>query len=195
MTRRQTLAVAALLLGSCALGEEPKHDDFKTYIVALPPCDRVEVIRLGEGAGEFVPIEGRTDGAGRIVLPDDRSNLYHVEPHDEWWTILARQSIKGPEAERLASFLRAFQPYITERIEADGRHVFLGYPKCHFPPFAYRFYSGDKLLYDTSVCWGCANLIVGPDGMRHYFYFNTHTREAQGLLEASKKLFPEHSLK
>jgi hypothetical protein len=191
MNRRQVLSVAALLLCSYAFGEELKRDDFKTYIATLPACDRVEVIRLGTGPGKLVPIEGSTTG----VLPDDKSQLYHVEPYDEWWTILARRVVKGPEAERLAAHLRAFQPRIAELILPDGRHQFRMGANCHFPPFAYRFYAGEKLLYDTSVCWGCENLIVGPDGKRHYFYFNKETKDSKELLETSKKLFPEHPLK
>lgn len=195
MNRRQALAAVASLFCSCALSEVPKRDDFQTYIVSLPPCDRIEVLRLGRGAGHLVPIEGRPDGAMRRVLPDDKSQLYHVEPYDEWWTISARVTVKGIEAERMASLLRAFQPFISETINANGQHGFAGYPDCHFPPFAYRFYSGDKLLYDTSVCWGCSNLIVGPDGKRHYFYFNKETKEAKDLLDLSAKLFPDHPLK
>jgi hypothetical protein len=195
MKRRQALAIVALLLCSYAVGEEPKRDDFKTYIASLPPCDRVELIRIGTGAGEFVPIEGRTDGGMRRVLPDDKSQLYHVEPYDEWWTVLARHTVKGPEAERIAAYLRAFQPRISEHIEPGGGYSVSMGADCHVPPFAYRFYAGKKLLYDTSVCWCCENLIVGPEGKRHYFYFNTKTKEAKELLEASKKLFPEHPLK
>jgi hypothetical protein len=190
MNRRQALAVIVLILFTHALAEDPKENiDYKTYILGLAPCDRVEVIRIGDGAGKMVPIEGSTDGGLRLVLPDDKSKLYHVEPYDEWWTIHSRSIVKGPGAERIATLYRGLKPRSTE----PGT-IILG-PNCHAPPFAYRFYSGDKLLYDTSVCWGCQNIIVGPDGKRHYFYFDTKAKEAVELFDESNKLFPDHPAK
>ncbi len=183
MNRGQAIAAAVLLLLGRAWADDATPDD----IANLPPCDRVEVIRIGIGAGDEID--------GKWVIPADRTNLYHAAPHDQWWTISGRHTVKGPEAERLASFLRAFQPRISERIDPDGRRVLVGAPACHVPPFAYRFYARDKLLYDTSVCWGCSNLVVGPASKRRYFYFNTESKESKELLEASKKLFPEHPLK
>ena len=196
MNRRQALAGITLLLFAHALAEEPKENtDYKTYIFGLAPCDRIEVIRIGDPAGELVPIEGRTDGGQRLKLPDDKSKLYHVEPYDEWWTVHSRTTIKGPDAERIATLYRALKPRENPVRGEDGRMSYISGPNCHAPPFAYRFYSGDKLLYDTSICWGCQNIIVGPDGKRHYFYFQTKTKEAVQLFEESNKLFPDHPAK
>jgi len=190
MNRCQALATITLLLLANAFAEHPKgNPDYETYIVGLAPCDRVEVIRIGNGAGKLVPLEGGTEGSLRLVLPDDKSQLYHVEPYDEWWTIHSRTTVKGPDAERLAALYRGLKP----RPNKPG--TFIIGPNCHMPPFAYRFYSGDQLLYDTSVCWGCENLIVGPDGKRHYFYFNTTAKEAIELFNESNKLFPDYPAK
>ena len=190
MNRRKALAGISLLLVAPVFAEDATEDtDYKTYIAGLAPCDRVEVIRIGDGAGELVPIQGRTDGAMRLVLPDDKSKLYHVEPYNEWWTIRARTTVKGPDAERIAALYRALRPRPTKPGTA------ISGPDCHFPPFAYRFLSGDKLLYQTSVCWRCQNVILGPDGKRYYFYFDTKAKEAAQLFDESNKLFPEHPAK
>ena len=196
MNRRKALAGISLLLVAPVFAEDATEDtDYKTYIAGLAPCDRVEVIRIGDGAGELVPIQGRTDGAMRPVLPDDKSELYHVEPYNEWWTIRARTTVKGPDAERIATLYRALKPRENPVRDKDGRMSYISGPNCHAPPFAYRFYSGDKLLYNTSICWGCQNIIVGPDGKRHYFYFQTKTKEAVELFDESNKLFPDHPAK
>jgi hypothetical protein len=194
INRCHAITAGVLLLYSYAFAEELKRDDFQTYIATMPRCDRVEVIRIGGSAGELVPVEGK-EGTVDLVYPADKSNLYHVEPHDEWSKVLARKTVAGIDAERIAGYLRSFQPRVSEQIEPDGSRSFSFGPNCHQPPFAYRFFAGEKLLYDTSVCWGCGNLIVGPEGKRHCFYFNKETKEAKDLLEASKKLFPEHPLK
>ena len=189
MNRRQAISAITLLLIAPAFGEDINREndnDYKTYIIGLPACDRIEVIRIGQLAGESVPIEGSTDT--RRVLPDDKTNLYHVEPYDEWWTIAARITLNGPEAERIAALYRGLKP------RYDPHHL-IGGPLCHVPPYAYLFYSGDKLLYHTSICWGCENIIVGPDGKRHYFYFATKAKEAVKLFDESKKLFHDAPVK
>jgi hypothetical protein len=61
-----------------------------------------------------VPKEGRSDGALKLVLPGDRSYLYHIEPGNQWFEIVARNNVNAPDAEELASLVRKLKPYVHE---------------------------------------------------------------------------------
>ncbi len=207
MKRRQAIAGMVFLLGRRALADLMDAEaEYQRFIVNLPPCDRVVVIRIGNPADEPVTKKGQPKSKDLPQGPDPTGRLYHVQPYDEWWKVAAQKTVTGPDAERLANLYRGLKqsPYeirsLPDLIPEDQSsgvrqgqmsQTIMG-PNCHFPPFAYRFYAGKKLLYDTSICWGCQNVIIGVDGKRSYFRFRTQAQESIDLFNFSNKLFPDN---
>lgn len=78
-----------------------------------------------------------------------------------------RVRVTGAEAQRLAELWRALPPG--------------GQMRCHAPPFGLRFFAGDKLLCEASICWRC-NTIFGKAGADEVFF------AFDGSLPASREL-------
>ncbi|HEV7405119.1 MAG TPA: hypothetical protein VGO11_19400 [Chthoniobacteraceae bacterium] len=207
MKRRQAITGMLFLLGGRAVADRMEAEaEYQRFIVNLPPCDRVVVIRIGKPADEPVEKKGRPKSKDLPQGPDPTGKLYHVQPYDEWWKIAAQKTVTGPDAERLANLYRGLKqrPFEIRSLpdlipedqppgvrEAHMSKVMMG-ANCHFPPFAYRFFAGKILLYDTSICWGCENVIIGVDGRRSYFRLRVLEQESIDLFDVSNKLFPDH---
>ncbi|MDP3238062.1 MAG: hypothetical protein Q8N26_35045 [Myxococcales bacterium] len=52
--------------------------------------------------------------------------------------------------------------------------------RCHDPPFGLRFFLGDKLVAEASLCWMCNNVVGGTWEGTFWFEFDG---EAPGSLE------------
>lgn len=182
MNRRHAL-FASLLFFIPIRAEVAREVDFETYVNNLPACDRVEVIRLEEK--HFV---------GKVKQPEpseltaeEKAGLHYIKQAREWFKIAGKADLNGKDAERLASLYRAFK----ERTFPKG----VGVSFCHYPPYMYRFYSGENLVGEASVCWLCRNLIVGPPEKRKAMYFEEEPKAVEELLDASNKLFPDNPAK
>ena len=182
MNRRRAL-LASLLLLIPAQAEEITYLAFVEHVNELPACDRVEVVRIKERF--HIPEKEAPDP--EKMTDDQKKRLYYLKLTRSWADIAGTVTVKNAEAERLAGYFRAFK-----------QHIFppgVGVSFCHTPPYLYRFYSGEKLLGEATVCWDCENLIVGPPDKRTAMYFKPEIKEVKQLLEASNKLFPNNPAK
>lgn len=54
--------------------------------------------------------------------------------------------------------------------------------RCHFSPFALRFFrDGEELLY-ASICWDCNNIWITENGVHKYAEFDADAEVSQQLL-------------
>jgi len=80
--------------------------------------------------------------------------------------------VKGETAQQIAHLWRQLPP--SEQM------------RCHNPPFGLRFYMGDKLLVQGSICWGCNNIYVEENGEKSVYKFDgqhTYSQQLLALLE------------
>ena len=171
MNRRHALLASLLLL-------LPGHAEvvttdlaFATHVNDLPACDRVEVLRLADKI--FTGEEKAPDPEKLTAKEKERFYCFKFGENYTWFKITGKVTLKNAEAERIAGLFRAVKQYYF----APG----VGASFCHSPPYLYRFYSGDKLLGEASVCWECHNLIVGPPDKRTAMYFKKNEKEVKQL--------------
>jgi len=148
----------------------------------LPKCDKVEILRL-EGS-----VLEDANGHPRYK-PEQRPTgieSYYVEYAGGYWTRLyGTKTLRGDDAERIATYWRALAP------EPPPPGVGRGLAKCHVPGFAFRFYSGDKLFAESTVCWMCENLGIHIGGKFAARSFDPKALPAKDLLAAGQKFFPD----
>ena len=148
----------------------------------LSKCDKLEVLRLEGSVLEDANGQPRFK---REQRPTDIES-YYVEYAGGYWTRLyGTKTLRGDDAERIAALWRALAP------EPPTRGVGRGLTKCHVPGFAFRFYAGDKLLAESTVCWMCQNLGIHIGDKFAARGFDPKAQSAKDLLAAGEKLFPD----
>lgn len=54
---------------------------------------------------------------------------------------------------------------------------------CHEPPYGIRMFSGTRLRFESSICWGCSNFYVeGFPGQYMWYGFDADSKGATDLL-------------
>jgi hypothetical protein len=109
------------------------------YVQNLPECDRVEIYRLA------------LQSEAKERKPPKQFELWNIA-----YSVIAEQSLTGREAEELCARWRRVPCYWS----------WAGL--CHEPAYGLRFYTAEKLQFETSFCWKCNNFIV-PTPMGHSF--------------------------
>ena len=61
---------------------------------------------------------------------------------------------------------------------------------CHHPSYGLRFYSGSKLLFETTVCFHCSNFFFSDLLGSGFAGFDTDTPKADELLRRLQQAFP-----
>ena len=102
-----------------------------------------------------------------------------------WTRLYGMKTLRGDDAERIAAHWRALAP---ESPPPGGRG---GKKKCHVPGFAFRFYAGDELLAESTVCWMCENLGIHIGDKFAARGFDPKAQPAKDLLAAGQQLFPD----
>ncbi|HEX8372714.1 MAG TPA: hypothetical protein VF585_08040 [Chthoniobacterales bacterium] len=137
----------------------------RAVTTALPHCDRVELSHLRGGDTVSAPVKPPT-------------NAFSVRPYGSYPTVLSRQTLSGMEAESFAALWRA-QTY--------GPH-FTGL--CHYPVYGLRFYSGNELRFETTLCFDCSNFYINLHGGGGCTGFDTSTPKARELFLILQQAFP-----
>jgi hypothetical protein len=86
--------------------------------------------------------------------------------------------VKGETAQQIAHLWRQLPPAKEKR--------------CHQPPFGLRFYVGNKLLVQGSVCWECNNIYAEENGENLVYGFDAQHPYSQQLF-ALVQLLAEQS--
>jgi hypothetical protein len=60
--------------------------------------------------------------------------------------------------------------------------------RCHIPLFGLRFYVGNMLLVQGSVCWKCNNIFVEENGEDLAYTFDAEHTHSQQLLALLKEI-------
>jgi len=80
-------------------------------------------------------------------VDDALTTGFPIRPYEKFAPILRETTVTGADAQRIAGMWRG--------MEFGG-----GGALCHYPIYGLRFYNGDKLLCETSLCWVCWNCFV-----------------------------------
>ena len=129
--------------------------------VALAVCDRVEVFQL----------DGLTDA--------DSTHGFPVRPgHREYSRILDRRTLTGADADQISQLWGAQ----TFGLEYESL--------CHQPAYGFRFYRGESLRFETSVCFRCSSFTVLLLGEEEQWGFDTTTPRAHELLARLQQIVP-----
>jgi hypothetical protein len=138
MKHLQTILAVILVLTSSANSDEtkePRVDLPAKYASELPECDRIEVFLLDGG-----------------VQNEGGDGTFPIRPYNQFSNIVKKKEIKGEESKKLCNTWRS----LTFDMWSQAM--------CHFPIYGLRFYQGDKLQFETSVCFGCSNFYFSRDG-------------------------------
>src|SRR5262249_11198172 len=85
----------------------------------------------------------------------------------------ARVRVKGQEAQIIAELWRKLPA---------------GEPaRCHMPPYGLRFWQGEKMVCQASVCWACNNLYGNAGDEAVYYAFDAKRGVSKKLLDACKR--------
>ena len=138
----------------------------RAVTVGLPRCDRVELVHLG----------GLQRSDEPALAPDRR---FPVRPYNRFAPVRSSKTLSGSDAEMVAALWRAqtFGPEFQAL--------------CHHPAFGFRFYTGNDLTLETSVCFACANFSVDYLWESDFQGFDTSRPKARELYTRLQQLFPE----
>jgi hypothetical protein len=82
---------------------------------------------------------------------------FPIRPYDATTRILKRLTLKG---DAIAAAKENFQNLLKKEGQGSGA-------ACHFPIHGIRFFKDDELLFETSICWQCANYYISyPDDLK-----------------------------
>jgi hypothetical protein len=93
-------------------------------------------------------------------------------------SIAETKSIEGRQARLIASVWRSQMWNL--RFTAE----------CHEPPYAIKFYSGDRLVLYASICWACHDIVILQPTITGQG-FNAESRSAKALLKFFTLAFPK----
>lgn len=105
-------------------------------------------------------------------LYPDRVNEYMAAAKEA-----RRVRLVGSEAERIAQIWRALP-------EAEQK-------RCHGPPFGLRFFAGNELVCEASICWRCNNIFGQASADEIFFEFDGSLALSRELLKACESSLGE----
>ncbi len=66
---------------------------------------------------------------------------------------------------------------------------------CHSPPFGFRFFNGNRVIVETTVCWACSNFTVARYPFdADYCGFHASSPDAKALLEFCRSRVPPKTI-
>jgi len=102
-----------------------------------------------------------------------------TSPGGDEYSSFGQRLIKGKDAEAIAKLWRELTFNATRG------------SMCHTPPYALRFESKGKVLFETTVCWECENFeVIGDDGRKSWYGFIADDNKAKALLDKLRKTLP-----
>jgi len=148
-------------------------------------------------AGEKAQTASATVGAHTTELPDyDRIRIYALSgapfrgnegfpilPYDgAVCKIVDEVEVSGKQADAICKLWRTLNDEPNQAM-------------CHSPPYGFRFYRGEKMEYETSMCWKCNNYYGPNDAGKQIWYGLKKDKQSATLLKLCKKLLPHPDVK
>ncbi len=140
----------------------------RTVTTSLPHCDRVDVFHLNGTAFPRDEADRPKPGEGFPIRAYGSAEA----------KILGRTTLDGTDAEALAVMWR------TQTFDPGLQAL------CHSPSYGFRFYSGSKLVFETSLCFHCSNFYVTDLTGSGWWGFDSESPKAQELLRRLQVIFP-----
>ena len=158
------LFLAVFVLGSALAQNRSRHRKHKP----LP-------VGTGTSAISWEPEEGSAFLVYTRKLPTvTKIELHQITKHDGQVQILSSKTLLGDDAEQFANLWRHLK-------RGSGA-------ACFVPAYNVKFYSGESLVLDTEVCFGCDNLTLPNGASNKQWGFDGNGPEGQALLSALKTL-------
>ena len=138
----------------------------RTVTTSLPRCDRTDVFYIRGNGFQSAPRGDATTG-------------FPVHGYGTFAQILGTKSLSGGDVDKFASLWRAqtFGPEFQAL--------------CHSPAYGLRFYSGRRVVFETSLCFHCSNFCVTGLFGSGFWGFDTSSPKAEELLRDLQEIFPE----
>ena len=110
----------------------------------------------------------------------NKVELLKLKKRGDLWEgeIESSKMIEGSEAQKIASLWRRQTYYPYSAI-------------CHFPGYAIKFYSREKLIAYATLCWECNNIGFEMPDLKRTQGFGGKDRKGQQLLQVFRTAFPE----
>ena len=159
-----TLVLAVFVVGSVLAQNKRRHRKHKSIPVGT-----------GTSPISWEPEEGSAFRAYTRNLPAvTKIELQQITKHDGQVQILSSKILVDDEAEQFAKLWRRLK-----RGSGAG---------CFVPAYDVKFYSGESLVLDTEVCFGCDNLTLPNGASSTQWGFDRSGLEGRALLSALKTL-------
>jgi hypothetical protein len=108
--------------------------------------------------------------------------------------------LKGLRPNRVSQYMQIAQDVLQVRVEGETaqrlaqlwRQLPPDEPmRCHTPPFGLRFYAGNQLLVQGSVCWRCNNIFIEENGEGSGYSFNGQHEDSQKLYALLRQIIDQ----
>lgn len=132
----------------------------KQLTSAIALVDRIEIFLL-----DFEMVDN--------VQSDERSSYFFISPYRKFSKIIDSKTIAGDSINSLSEVFSG----LLATPDDPG-------PLCHFPSHGIRFFGGDSLVFETSLCWHCSNYFVKyPDDYQTATWVGFQNSPMEALLK------------
>lgn len=100
---------------------------------SIPDADRIDLFHI----------------TGSVEPDKTRGDLFAIAGNDVSFTVASKKTLRGKNCDKIIDAWRRLQ------IPEGPGGAF-----CHTPPYGIRFYRGDELLLETTICWECHNFYM-----------------------------------
>ena len=100
---------------------------------SIPDADRIDLFHI---TGSVEPVKAKGD-------------LFVIAGNDVSFTVASKKTLRGKDCDKIIDAWRRL------RIPEKPGGAF-----CHTPPYGIRFYRGNELLLETTICWECHNFYM-----------------------------------
>lgn len=137
--------------------------DYLNEVKSLPKVDKVEILVLEK------------------MLPEPTKKELLKRKHirmNEWAIFWIENSLtfSNDTAQEIARLWRSL-PHAQQA-------------RCHWPPYALRFFDGDQLILEGTICWTCNNIYTKSFKKEGVYTFDATHETSQQLLNLLKELAP-----
>lgn len=127
-------------------------------------ADRVEVYLLDFSIGEDT-----------AYTPKEGDAVFPITPYNKETKILKTHQVAAKDTSKWCAAVR-----LLLASDKDG-----GMAMCHYPIHGIRIYSGDTLLFETSLCWACSNYSYVYEDKASWESITEDARGLKALLDES----------